>query len=482
MASSGQTMGDAGLARRAIGLPTAISATFGLILATTVMVTVPQLYAASTLGLYAMIIALVAMYAQVMSFSELATMIPKAGSMNEYVRAGLGPFFATVTVFVGYFAIVIFPGSSEAFLSGVILSDPAFLDFGLSFKWWVTIIIIVIAIINLLGIRAFAAIEVPLTFLLAASLLVFGIAGIAGAGDPVGSALPSIPFDSDLLLSLIAFAMFTFVGVEYTCPLAEELRNPGRDIPWGMFIGLTLVAVPMFLWGIAATRYLPPDQLGDPANITNMNVAIGIFGDTGRWWMGLLSVAATLSTLNAVTAGVPRIIYGMSQDKQLPAILGWLTPGTRAPAIGILLVSIPPIVLNVTDQTIEGGFIELILAGVLGWALAYIIIHVSQIVLRIKEPRARRPYRSPLWPVPQLVGIVLLVIAMINVFPDPDIESNIYRNFGVFLIISIVFSLIYNAVTYGVGKMFRPVPLAEVYAETERIAEALPEEHELGRG
>ena len=477
MATTGPGMGDAGLARRAVGLPTAISATFGLILATTVMVTVPQLYSASTVGLIAMVIALVVLYAQVMSFSELATMIPKAGSMNEYVRAGLGPFFATVTVFVGYFAIVIFPGSSEAFLSGAILSDPAFLDLGLSFKWWVTIIVVGIAILNLLGIRAFAAVEVPLTFLLAASLLVFGIAGIAGAGDPIQGALPSIPFDFELLTSLLGLAIFTFVGVEYTCPLAEELRQPKRDLPVGMFIGLTLVAVPMFLWGIAATRYFSPEDLGDPTQITNMNVAIAIFGDTGRYWMGILSVAATISTLNAVAAGVPRIIYGMSQTKQLPKALGWLVPSTRAPAVGILLVSIPPIWLNVADQPLEGGFIELILAGVLGWGLAYIIIHVTQIVLRLKEPDAVRPYRSPLFPVPQLVGIVLLVIAAINIFPVPEIESNIYRDFLIFLGVSVVFSFIYNAVTYGVGKMFKPVPLAEVLAETDVIAEAVPEAH-----
>jgi amino acid transporter len=465
-----------------VGLPTAISATFGLILATTVLVTVPQLYAASTIGLYAMAVALVAMYAQVMSFSELATMIPKAGSMNEYVRAGLGPFWATITVFVGYFAIVIFPGSSEAFLAATIVSDPAFLGLGLDFKAWVTIIIVAIAIVNLLGVRVFAAIEVPLTFVLAGSLLVFGLAGLVGAGDPVGSALPSVPFDGNLLVSLIALAIFTFVGVEYTCPLAEELRNPGREIPWGMFIGLTLVAVPMFLWGTAATRYIPLDQLGDPTQITNMNVAIAIFGDLGKWWMGILSVAATLSTLNSIAAGVPRIMYGMAQDRQLPAIFGWLTPGTRAPAVGIVLVSIPPIVLNLTEQTLAGGFIELILAGVLGWGLAYIIIHVSQISLRIREPRARRPYRSPWFPIPQVVGIVLLAIAALNVFPDPAIESNIYRNFAWFLGISVVFSLAYNAITYGVGAMFRPVSLDEVYAETERIAELLPEEHERGRG
>lgn len=473
------SVGSGGLQRRAVGLPTSISATFGLILATTVMVTVPQLFAGSTVALYAFLVALVIMYTQVMSFSELATMIPKAGSMNEYVRAGLGPFFATVTVFVGYFAVVIFPGSSEAFLSATIISEDAFLGIGGGFKLWVTIIVVGLAIVNLLGIRAFSALEVPLTFLLAASLLIFGFAGLFGVGDPIGGALPSVPFDFDLLVSLIALATFTFVGVEYTCPLAEELRRPERDIPWGMFIGLTLVAVPMFLWGLAATRFVPLDQLGDPTQITNMTVAIAMFDDVGKYWMGILSVFATISTLNAVAAGVPRIIYGMSQTKQLPKVLGYLTPSTRAPAVGIILVSIPPILLNVTDQTLEGGFIELILAGVLGWGTAYAIIHLTQIVLRLKEPNARRPYRSPLFPIPQVVGIVLLVVALLNIFPVPEIESAIYRDFGVFLLISVVFSLLYNAVTYGPAKMFRPVPLDEVYRETEIIAEETPEAHHL---
>ncbi|HEX6331446.1 MAG TPA: APC family permease [Actinomycetota bacterium] len=468
---------EQGLQQRAVGLPTSISATFGLILATTVMVSVPQLFSASTIGLVALIIGLIVLYAQAMSFSELATMIPKAGSMNEYVRAGLGPFFATVTVFVGYFAVVIFPGSSEAFLSSAILSDEAFLGVPGDFKLWVVVIVTAIAILNLLGIRAFAAVEVPLTFILAGSLLIFGLAGLAGVGDTVGSALPSIPWDTELLFSLLGLAIFTFVGVEYTCPLAEELRRPERDIPWGMFIGLSLVAVPMFLWGLAATRYFPPDQLGDPAQITNMNVAIAIFGDAGKWWMGILSVAATISTLNAVAAGVPRIIYGMSQTKQLPKVLGWLTPGTRAPAIGIVLVSIPPILLNLTERTLEGGFIALILAGVLGWGTAYVIIHITVVALRIREPNARRPYRAPLYPIPQLIGVAALVIAAINIFPDPEIERRIYNDFGWFLLISVVFSLAYNLVTYGAAKMFRPVPLDEVYRETEVIAHEVPEEH-----
>ena len=261
-----------------------------------------------------------------MSFSELATMIPKAGSMNEYVRAGMGPFFATVCVAVGYIAIQLFPGSAEGLFLGIVING--FLGGGLTVKAWVWICVGFLVLLNLAGIRPFAAVEIFLTFAVAISLLIMGIVGLAGggSGEPIGG-VPDIPFSWSLLSALLGLAVFTFVGVEYTCPLAEELRRPNRDIPWGIFIGLTLVSIPLVLYGLAATRYIPADQLGDPTQITSMNIGIAIFGEAGKWWMGLVMIGASLGTLNAVLAGVPRILYGMSLTRQLPRPFGYLLPG-----------------------------------------------------------------------------------------------------------------------------------------------------------
>ncbi len=116
-----------------------------------------------------------------------------------------------------------------------------------------------LAVVNLLGIRPFAALEVFLTFVVAGSLLIIGIVGLAGAGsnDPIGTALPDIDLTWSLLSALLGIAIFTFVGVEYTCPLAEELKRPQRDIPVGIFLGLGLIAIPVVLFGLAAARYVP---------------------------------------------------------------------------------------------------------------------------------------------------------------------------------------------------------------------------------
>jgi amino acid transporter len=458
------------LERRAVGLPTAISTVFGLIVASTVLVSVGQGFAASWIFLVALAIGLLAMYLQALSFSELATLMPKAGSMNDYVRAGLGAFAGSMTALMGYILIIVFPAAAESLFPAIIITD--FLGIAGGVKLWVVILVGAVAVLNVFGVRPFAAIEIALTVVVAVSLFAFGVIGLLGIGpnDPIGPALPSTGWDWGSLTGLLGLAVFTFVGLEYVCPLAEELETPRRDLPLGMFLGLALITIPLVLYGLAATRYLPADQLGDPTQLTHMNVAIAMLDDTGKWWMGLVSIAATLSTLSALLAGVPRLLYGMAHTQQAPRFFAYLLPGTRAPVAGIVLIALIPILMVVFDAASGSTFIELVLAGVLGWATAYILIHISLIALRLREPNAVRPFRSPLFPLPQLLGIGLLVWAAVKIFPDPTVRDHIYRDYLLFLGVSLIVAFLYNLSTMkSVAAQFRPVPLREVYSEVEMI-------------
>ena len=216
----------------------------------------------------------------------------------------------------------LFPGTAENFVSSFITADV--LGAPGDYKFWVFIYMAFIAVINLLGIRPFAALEILLTFAVAASLLVVGIVGLAGAGtnDPIGSALPDIDLTWSLLSALLGLAIFTFVGVEYTCPLAEELKRPSRDIPRRIFLGLALIAVPVVLYGLGAARYVPGRRARTLAPTIPVDVGVAIFGDAGKWWMGIIVILASIGTLNAVVAGVPRILYGMALTRQLPSPFG----------------------------------------------------------------------------------------------------------------------------------------------------------------
>jgi amino acid transporter len=466
---------EIGLEQRVVGLPTAIGTTFSLIVASSVLATVAGGFFASWVWLLALAIGFVTMIFAAMSFSELATMIPKAGSMNEYVRAGLGPFFATITVAIGYIAVQLFPGTAENYASSLVTADV--LGAPGDYKFWAVVYMAFLAVINILGIRPFALLEILLTFTVAGVLLVVGIVGLAGAGttDPIGSALPDIDLTWSLLSALLGIAIFTFVGVEYTCPLAEELKRPSRDIPLGIFLGLALIAVPMVLYGLAAARYVPGDALSSFAPTLPIDVGVAIFGDAGKWLMGITMILASIGTLNAVVAGVPRILYGMALTRQLPAPFAWLIPATRAPWVGIVIIASIPAAMNLAGQAEGAGFLQLILAGVLGWVTAYVLIHISVLLLRRREPGAERPYRSPVVPIPQLLGIGLLGLAAYKIAP-PGIEaSSIYWRWFIFLLVAAAFSFLYNLYAYkNLGAIMRPVSLAEVHREAEAIEEELP--------
>jgi amino acid transporter len=465
------------LERRAVGLPTAIGTTFGLIVASTVLASVAAGFFASWVFLVALAIGLITMYLQSMSFAELATMIPKAGSMNEYVRPALGPFFASVTVLVGYISVQLFPTAAESFTPSIVVHDFLGATF-ISIRGWVIVFVVFVALVNAAGIRPYASVEVLLTVSVSLSLLVFGIIGITGSGTGhvISGPFPHITLTWDLLWPLLGIAVFTFVGMEYTCPLAEEMRDPGRDIPLGIFLGLTLTAVGIILFGLAGARYVPASKLSAFSPVAHMDVAVAVLGNAGKWWMAFIGIGATLSTLNALLAGIPRILYGMALTRQLPPIFAYLLPRTRAPVVGIAVVALMPILMNLfINLATASHFVELILAGVLGWATAYVIIHFSVIILRIRYPQRARPFRSPLFPLPQLLGTALLVLAALRIFSVPSVRDHIYRDWGIFLGCAVVLALLYNAYAYrSLTTQFKPVPLDDVYRETEAIEADLP--------
>ena len=219
-----------GLERRVVGLPTAIGTTFSLIVASSVLATVAGGFFASWVWLIALAIGFVTMIFASMSFSELATMIPKAGSMNEYVRAGLGPFFATVTVAIGYIAVQTFPGTAEAYVSGARHERRARRPGSTTSGW-------VLDLHRLPGGASICSGSGPsrysrstLTFAVALSLLDRRASWAwpaLGANDPIGSALPDIDLSWSLLSALLGISIFTFVGVEYTLPARRGAEAPG---------------------------------------------------------------------------------------------------------------------------------------------------------------------------------------------------------------------------------------------------------------
>ncbi len=445
----------------AVGFPTALATAVGLIIAGSVLLTAQTGFGAGGyIFAWAILIAYVLMVAQSASFSEAAGILPTAGSVYDYVAAGMGRFFAITASLAAYLLVHVFAGVAETATAGVFASfNFGFLDgFQESGSWWVGVVLVVIlAIVNMLGIRPYASTEIAMTAVMWGTLIIFGLAGLLASkkSDITGVFGESfVGTDVEAILAMVGLALFLFVGVEYVTPLASELKDSARTIPRAMYLGVTAVALAMFMYGAAVARQVPNIDLGDGTFILDTPLAIPAFaqavmGGVGQAWLGIAVLLASAATLNTVIAGVSRIFYGMAKDGSLPKIFGYLHPRYKEPWVGIVLVAAIAIVGAIVLDGDVPSIINLILAAVMAWIFSYILVNISVMVLRSRRSDIERPYRTPLYPLPQILASVGLLVAAWFIAPPGTTRAEIYTPFFIMLGICAVYALIW---TYGVQK------------------------------
>ena len=480
---SGGDSGEVHLERGVVGFPTALATAVGLIIASSVLLTATQGFGvAGPVFAVAIVIAYVLNMMQATSFSEASGMMPLAGSVYDYISSGLGRFLGITGTLAAYLIVHVFAGTAETAAAGVFaaVNVPALAGLQDGGSWIVGVVLLVVfAVVNMLGIRVYGGIEIAMTAFMWGTLTLFGLLGLLMAPQvdlPGFFGASLIGSDLQTVLAMVGLAMFLFVGVEYVTPLASELRDPGRMIPRAMFVGLTAVAVAMFAYGAGMLRQVENVELeaglmlfDTPLPIPEFGVAV--LGGFGRWWLAIAVLLASAATLNTLLAGIPRILYGMAKDGALPRVFAYLHPRYKTPWAGIALaVVIPGAYAIVIDGDIDAIF-TLILAAVCAWLTSYILVSVSVIVLRRRRPDLHRPYRIPLFPVPQVVAIAGMLVTLWYIAPPFLTRGEIYARFFLMLGISAAFALVW---TLGVMRKpaFEPVD-PEVFVAEELGAEAV---------
>jgi amino acid transporter len=191
-------------------------------------------------------------------------------------------------------------------------------------------------------------------------------------------------------------------------------------------VGLLLILAVQSVHALAAVRLAPADKLIQSPT-PQLEIASALLGRLGYFWVGAISFFATGSVANVLMAGVPRMLYGMAHAGQVPAIFKYLHPRFKTPWVGIILLGCGMALQVLLGISEAGMIVTLIVASSFSWLLAYIIAHVDVIVLRVKYRGMWRPFKTPLFPVPQVLGILGTVYIMFNIFPDPVIKIRIYK-------------------------------------------------------
>ena len=454
------THGETGKLRRILGLPSLFAIAVGVVVAQVVFISILQGVGIGGSDFFvALIVAFILTLCYVFTFSELAVMLPKAGSISAYTEVSIGHMPAIIATIAGYLAPAVFGLPAELFLLEAVL-DTLFPESFTQIGW---LIILVLLFLNILGVDFFAKVQNLFAYFMIVSLLVIGIAGLAQS-EPQGESVISIfegLKDLDIgVLSLTMLALWSFFGLEFVCPMIEETKNPGKNIPRSMILAAMVLLVVYALVALSGYLTVPQTALSE-SEIPHSVLVTALFGESGKIILAILAVTATCSTINTVLATIPRMLYGMGRNQQLPTLFTRLHPKTNTPWVAIVFVAslilIPTILLSGQDDII----LTLVISAATIWLVAYVISHINLIVLRRRYPDYKRPFKSPWYPFPQILGIIGMVYMILNNSPSPEMTLQVYMNAGLMVLIATIYAAFWVKFKMKKG-WFEPEPIEKV--------------------
>jgi basic amino acid/polyamine antiporter, APA family len=226
------------------------------------------------------------------------------------------------------------------------------------------------------------------------------------------------------LIFALSVAMVAYTGIETVSNMAEEARDPGRDVPRA--VNLVLVAVLGVYAGISvvALSALPVvhghTALGTTYEADPVLGIVSAFGlhptllSIVRGYVGLLAATILLIATNAGLIGISRLSWSLSEHRQLPLIFSRLHNRYRTPWFTIVAFSIAAALLLLPGKTDFLGNLYSF-----GAMLSFTIAHVSIVALRAKQPGLERPYRIPFnvrgIPIPAVLGALGTFAAWLSV-------------------------------------------------------------------
>ncbi len=374
-------------------------------------------------------------FAGAMAYAELAALRPRAGGEYVYLREAFGPaagFLTGWTSFVAGFsgAIAVSAVGFASFLGRVVpaAADPTpfvHLPLGVvavtvSPQTLVALsVIAVLTVIHVVGLGPGRVAQNLLAGAKVAILVAFVLFGFAvGDGSVAHFNEASGPVEPQLWLLALIPIMFSFSGWNAAAYVAEEIRDPGRNVPLAMGLGTVAVVVIFLLLNVL---YLYAMPIGDIASVDDrvIDVAAGrLFGPQVAVPLAAASAVMIAASISAMVMAGPRVYYAMARDGQFFGIAARIHPRFRTPAVAIAGQSAWSGVL-----VLAGTFEQLLLYTGFAVALFAGVAVASLFVFRRREPDAPRPFRAWGYPVAPAVFVVASAAMTINAIWRQPLES-----------------------------------------------------------
>ncbi len=390
---------------RTLGLHHVVAISLGAMLGSGVFV-LPGLAAAKTgpSVWLAYVLAGVCVLPAALAKAEMATAMPTSGGTYVYVDRAFGPLAGTVS-------------GLGLWLSLLLKSSFALVGFGaylgaLGIEQYVplkpTAIAILAAIValNVAGVK-----KVGKVMLWIVAFAIIGLVALGVSCHVIGTPVEQGPFLSDGMGGLLGAAAFVFVsyaGVTKVAAIAEEVRNPGRNLPAGMIISLVIAGVLYATVIIGLVKFVPQAEL-----VSDLRPIHTLAATIGGKWVGLifavLGVVTMLSMANAGVLAASRFPFAMAREQLLPSTLSRVSERFGTPTVAILATAVP---MGFAIWYLEVASIAKLAS--LFKILIFAVVNVALIVFREGGSTWYRPtFRSPLYPVMPVFGVLASVTLLV---------------------------------------------------------------------
>ncbi len=358
-----------------------------------------------------------------MAYAELAALRPRAGGEYVYLREAFGPFAAFLTGWTSFVAG--FAGAIAAsavglssylgrFLPAAADTTPlatlplGVLDLTLSPQAVVAIAVIaLLSLVHILGLGPGRVVQNLLGGLKVALLVGFVAAGFGfGSGDASHFSAGGAVAPSLWVLALIP-VMFSYSGWNAAAYVAEEMRDPGRNVPLALGLGTAAVVVVYLLLNLLYIYALPVVEFATVEARVVDAAADQLFGPAVAGPFALASVVMIAASISAMVLAGPRVYYAMARDGLFPAAAARVDPRFRTPLVAIVAQGVWASLLVLSgrfDQLVEyTGFAVVLFAG---------LAVTSLFVLRRRAPDEPRPFRAWGYPLAPMIfsGASLLIV------------------------------------------------------------------------
>jgi APA family basic amino acid/polyamine antiporter len=341
------------------------------------------------------------------TYGEGASMFPEAGGASSFARHAFNEvvsFFAGWALTLDYIITIAISAFFVPHYLGVFFPalrhNPGDIIGGI-------VTIVVLTGLNIRGLGESAKLNVILALASLATQVALVVGGLVLVLNPsllVNQVhLGTAPTITELIFAL-SVAMVAYTGIETVSNMAEEARDPDRDVPRALnmvvvavlavYAGISVVALsalPVTHHGGHFVTLLGTTYENDP--VLGIVSRLGLHGTVltvATDYVGVLAAAILLIATNAGVIGISRLSWSLAEHRQLPSLFARLHPRFRTPWFTIVFFSTLAALLLIPGETNLLGNLY-----AFGAMLSFTTAHVSVIALRFKEPGRERPYRMP---------------------------------------------------------------------------------------